>query len=329
MMNHIDCEIIQDLLPSYIDGLTCEKTNAVIEEHLAGCEKCRKVLDSMKGASGEIPEITHEDKKEIDFLKKNKKRNRRILIGSTLGALLFVFIIIFVRTFIVGAESSHEWNAVNLTVTNNVLNFTAEPTGSSNAVAELSYTEENGVVRIQARTVMVSPLHTGALEGSFTASEPIEEVRIGGRIIWSGGATVTPLASDLYSTRHSYIGDMPVNARTANALNMGTYLGPYTNELETASEPYGWKIILSEEIPDNILDQKKQDMVAFGYIFIGLIDNLDHVTFIYQSGGAENSLTVTAEEASEFLGEDIKNCGKNIRTLDTLIAKTGLALDVY
>ncbi|MBP5554603.1 MAG: DUF4825 domain-containing protein [Lachnospiraceae bacterium] len=327
MMNHIDCEIIQDLLPSYIDGLTCEKTNAVIEEHLAGCEKCRKVLATMKGASTEIPEISHEEKREIDFLKKNKKRNRRILMGSVLGALLFVFIMIAVRTFIVGAESSHEWAAMNLTVTNNVLNFTAEPTGSSNAVAALTYTEENGIVRISARTVMVSPLHRGSLEGNFTASEPIKEVRIGGRIIWANGATVTPLASDLYNTRHSYIGDMPVNTRTANALNMSTYLGPYTNELYTASEPYGWKIILSEEIPDNIRLQKINDMEAFGYIFIGLIENLDHVTFEFQSGGVEESFTVDAESASEFLGQDIKNCSTNIRTLDELISKTGLSLD--
>ncbi len=329
MINHIDCEIIQDLLPSYIDGLTCEKTNAVIEEHLAGCEKCRKVLASMKGASEEIPEITREDKKAIDFLKKNKKRNRRILIGSIVSALLLVLIIMAVRVFAIGTKNAPDWMVVNLNVSNNLLEFTAMPTGSGNAVASLTYIEEDGVVTIQARTVLVSPLHKGTLDGNYTASEPIKEVRIAGRIVWADGATVTPLASDLYSTRHSYIGDMPANGRTALAMNMSTYLGSYTNELETASEPYGWKIILSEDIPDNILAQKKQDMVAFGYIFIGLIDNLDHVTFIYQSGGAENSLTVTAEEASEFLGEDIKNCSLNIRTLDTLIAKTGLALDVY
>ena len=38
--------------------------------------------------------------------------------------------------------------------------------------------------------------------------------------------------------------------------------------------------------------------------------------------------TITAADATEFLGEDIKNCGKNIRTLDTLITKSGLNLYV-
>ncbi|MCR4791718.1 MAG: DUF4825 domain-containing protein [Lachnospiraceae bacterium] len=328
-MNSIDCEVIQDLFPSYIDGLTREKTNAVIEEHLAGCEKCKKVLSSMKGASETMPETTSEEKKAIDFLKKNKKRNHRILIGSIIGALLLVAVVLAVRVFAVGTKSAHDWMAMNLNVADNELDFTAVPEGSGNAVAALYYTEEDGVVWLDARTVLVSPFHTGALNGQFTASEPIKEIRIGGRIIWSDGATVSALASDLYSTRHSYIGDMSVNNRTANALNLRSYLGAYENELETSSEPYGWKIIMSEDVPSEELVQKEQDMEAFGYVIIGLIENLDHVTFVYQSGGEERTLTITAAKASEFLGEDIKNCSLNIRTLDELIQKTGLSLDAF
>ena len=72
------------------------------------------------------------------------------------------------------------------------------------------------------------------------------------------------------------------NIRTANALSLGSFLGAFTNELETAEEPYGWKIILSEEIPAEKISQKEQDMDAFGRVIVGLIGNLDHVTFIYQ-----------------------------------------------
>ena len=328
-MSRIECEVIQDLFPSYIDDLTCEKTNAVIEEHLADCEACRNMLNSMKAAVTAIPEISAEEKTEIDFLKRNRKRNLRILIGSVAGALLMVILIIALRSFMVGRENASDWTAMNLNVAENKLNFTAVPYGNGNAIATLAFTEDDGVVTVMARIVLASPLHKGSLDGNYVSSENIKEVRIANRIIWSDGATVTALASDLYSTRHSYIGDMPANGRTANALSLATFLGAYTNELETASEPYGWKIILADEIPSDKLVQKEQDMEAFGYVIVGLIENLDHVSFVYQNEGIEKTLTITVEEASSFLGENIKNCGRNIRSLDTLIQKTGLTLDAF
>ena len=48
MNNKIDCRIIQDLLPSYIDGLTSEYTNQVIEEHVEECEPCKEMLQRMQ-----------------------------------------------------------------------------------------------------------------------------------------------------------------------------------------------------------------------------------------------------------------------------------------
>ena len=329
MMNNIDCEVIQDLFPSYIDGLTCEKTNVMIEEHLTGCEKCRSALAAMKETSSEILEMSPEDKKEIDFLRKNKKINFRIIIGSVVGAFLLVLFMITLGCFVVGTKNDTNWMAMHLNVEDNEMDFIAVPFGSGNAIASIYYTEEAGVVMMHARTVLVSPFHKGNLEGRYVASETIKEVRIGNRIIWSEGAPVTAFASDLYATRHSYIGAMSDNNHTALALNMGTSLGAFTNELETSSEPYGWKIILSEDVSSDKLAQKEQDMEAFGYVILGLIENLDHVTYVYHSEGVEKMLTITAEDASTFLGEDIKKCSKHIRTLDTLLQKTGLMRAAY
>ena len=41
------CEIIRDLLPNYLDGLTSQASNEAIEEHLETCAECRSCLDSM------------------------------------------------------------------------------------------------------------------------------------------------------------------------------------------------------------------------------------------------------------------------------------------
>lgn len=329
MMDRIDCEVVQDLFPSYIDGLTCQRTNEVIEDHIAGCEKCSQVLSSMRGSSSEAMSISTEDKQEIDFLKKNRTRNRRILIGSLAGAFLLFLLVIALRAFVIGTENDPNWTAINLRVADKELEFLAVPAGSADSIASLEFTEEDGVVTVQARSVLSIPYFRATPKGSYRASETIKEVRIGNRIIWSEGATVSALASELFATKHSYIGDMPANNRTAMALGIGTFLGEFTNELETAAEPYGWRILLSEEIPAAKLDQKEHDMDAFGCAILGLIENLDHVTFIYKSTGTEKTRTITARDASTFLGEEIKNCGKNIRTLDRLLQKSGLTLYAF
>ena len=324
-MSEITCGIIRDLLPLYIDGLTSEETNKLIEEHLASCPECRAAYEAMRGGENTRADVP-EEKEEIDFLKKNKKKNKMIVLFSILGALALAAAILVIRVFLIGNGDSYEWAPLMLTVNGKELTLTAVPTGSAEAVSRLHFTEENGVVTVSARTVLVSPLHKGSLEGSYTAQEEIREVRAAGRIVYADGATVSAQASELYATRHDYIGDMPANQKTANVLNIAGFLGRYTNELETKEEPYGWRIILLSEVNEEARAQKEQDMDAFGRILTGLIGNLDHVTFVYSTDGRQTERTITAEDASAFFGEDIKSCGESVRTLDRLIEKTGLTL---
>ena len=326
-MNKIPCEVIRDLLPSYIDELTSETTNRLIREHMENCADCRTVYASMRLPEGE-PERNIQEQKEIDFLKKNKKRNRRIVLGSIAGALLLIALVLCMRVFLIGNSDERQWDAANLQIEGNNLSFEAVPTGSASAIAGLTFTEEDGVVSVKARSVLASPLYPGNCHGEYAASEEIREVRIGDRIIWSEGATVSAQAAQLFETRHDYVGDMPANQRTADAMSMSAYLGTYQNELETEKEPYGWKITLLNEIKEATLAQKEQDMDAFGRVLIGLIGNLDHVSFVYHTAKGEITRTITAADATDFLGEDIKSCATNIRTLDTLLQKSGLNLYV-
>lgn len=325
MNKKIPCEVIRDLFPSHIDGLTSPVTEELIEEHLKECEDCRKALSAMRSSSGtgEVPET---DKKEIDFLKKNKKKNFRVLMTSLGGALALLLVCFLGGVFLIGQGRFGAWAPMHLEVEGKTISFEAVPYDSASAVSKLSYKEEDGVVTIEARSVLTSPLHPGSLSGAYEAGEEIRQVRVGDRIVWADGASVSPLASDLYQTGHSYVGDMPANDRLTQALGLSAFLGPFTSELETEKEPYGWKILLSEEIAGDTLKTKKQDMDAFGMIMTGLVENLDHVTFVYESGGKEKKRTVTAEDASLLLGQDVKNCLKDIRVLDELVRKTGLSL---
>lgn len=48
-MSRIPCEIIQDLLPLYVDDVCSAKSKICVEEHLVECAECRKYLQTLKG----------------------------------------------------------------------------------------------------------------------------------------------------------------------------------------------------------------------------------------------------------------------------------------
>ena len=56
------CEIVRDLLPSYIDGLTSSVTNEEIEKHLDECVMCRQYYREMRekdfGMPDDMPDQT-------------------------------------------------------------------------------------------------------------------------------------------------------------------------------------------------------------------------------------------------------------------------------
>lgn len=66
-MEKIKCDIIQDLIPSYVDGICSEATRECVEEHMESCEECRRMaaLCRENELSGERME-----QKELNGLKK-------------------------------------------------------------------------------------------------------------------------------------------------------------------------------------------------------------------------------------------------------------------
>lgn len=46
--NSLDCCVVRDLLPAYLEGLTEEETSAQVRAHLEGCENCRELEKDMR-----------------------------------------------------------------------------------------------------------------------------------------------------------------------------------------------------------------------------------------------------------------------------------------
>ena len=97
MENKISCDVIKDLLPTYLDELTSEESNQMIEAHINECAECKKTLENMR-----TPEIDEEqieiEKKEIDFLKKSRKHLETVL-GVTIGLAIAIVIVVLIVSF--------------------------------------------------------------------------------------------------------------------------------------------------------------------------------------------------------------------------------------
>lgn len=97
------CEIIRDLMPLYLDGLTSEESNKAIGEHLDGCESCKEMLEQMKQ---ETTVKTEETKKKINpFRKFNRKI--KMYVAATL-VVCVAFGGAFWKAFVKGWEVNPE-----------------------------------------------------------------------------------------------------------------------------------------------------------------------------------------------------------------------------
>ena len=65
------CEIIRDLLPSYVDGSTSEESNREITAHVAECAPCKEILEQMQE---EVQEKAPKEKRKINPFRKFNRR---------------------------------------------------------------------------------------------------------------------------------------------------------------------------------------------------------------------------------------------------------------
>lgn len=120
------CNIIKDLLPSYIEKLTNEETNKFIESHISECEECQELLENMRKEI-EI-NAPKKEEKQFKYIKSYSKRLK--LFRNILIIIALVFILIIARRFII---------ITNLSSKANVLK------NSSNYYMKLEYYQSNKI----------------------------------------------------------------------------------------------------------------------------------------------------------------------------------------
>lgn len=87
----ISCKIIEDILPLYADEVCSDESRTLVDEHVAGCEKCRKKLGMMSDKGNEKADI-----RPLKGVGKWLERLRlKALIKGVVNGILFMAIVIF------------------------------------------------------------------------------------------------------------------------------------------------------------------------------------------------------------------------------------------
>lgn len=332
MKNNLTCELVEDLMPSYIDGLTSEVTNNAMREHIAHCDKCKAKLDNMKEpySEGKI----EEEKKEIDFLKKARKRNIKTVISSIVAIILIVAVGACTLPYMESERLCENDIIYDLEVKDGTFKLTMKPVSNEIVITDVIREEFGfGEVGLNIRGKKRSPFgHRETYTWEYTpeSTGSVKTLKILNKILWKEGQYISDITWEAYNTKHLYMGDMSANSRTASALGIYDYLGSHTNKLQSTKEPYEWRIILSYELLSKQVKEKEELMKKYAYAILGIIENLGAVTFEYEIFNPEGEdkmceLTVTREQAKEFFGDDIGKCYDDINELQRLMEKTGLS----
>ena len=93
-----ECEIVEDLLFGYVDRVLNGESEKLVESHLVECPQCQNKLTDIKTDKDYGENNT---KKEIDYLKKIRIKNRVKSVLMALGILVIIFGGYYFRKFLI------------------------------------------------------------------------------------------------------------------------------------------------------------------------------------------------------------------------------------
>lgn len=99
MEKKTECEIVQDLLFSYTDGVLNKKSKELVDEHLAECEICQQKVKQIEEQTKQNQQ--EKSKKEIDYLKRIRRKAKIKNLLIVFIVLLIPFLVIYLYRFVV------------------------------------------------------------------------------------------------------------------------------------------------------------------------------------------------------------------------------------
>lgn len=323
MNDKIPCDMIQDLLPLYVEGLTRKTTAGQIRRHLDQCLDCRESLRQMEAsmAIGREEQL-RETRKEIDYLKAVKTRNIKRVVGGVLLTCCLMAAVLGVKLFILGSPSE-SYMVTYLDVDERQIHVGGTFWGSASVYAGHKLVQQpDGSQKLVIRSCLASAWNRrGVFNLTLDLDQISEKADIGGTTVMRDGSVITRLANELYAARNPFIGDASADGRLAGALKLGERLGDFTNELQTTQEPYGWTIHFKDSVSDSAVFEAQMKNCAC--VLLALTDNLGEVTWTYtvetEEKAVERQSVWTAQEASRYLGAPVKSFRESPQKVQELL----------
>ena len=300
MKNDLTCGVVRDLLPSYVEGLTSPESNAAVERHLSGCPECAQLRTALAGAP---EQAAPEDAKEVDYLKKVKRRGwRRVAAAVAVTVLLFA-VGVAAKLFLIGTPiQTQGMSWVISTDVPGQLDIRVYSIWSGTACRQWETEQEpEGIVRVTCRQVLPSPLSNSGDYRAVLNTEGVNAVYLGDQLIWQGGVEISPQIDRIYQAQTPYVGDAPAVGQVLSAGRFD-WIGDYTIELQTSAQPYRLTLNFSApHTPGGIRLSETglyQDMAAV----LAIIGNLDEIECAFQDeNGQPWSRVLTVEELNRDL----------------------------
>lgn len=105
----LECDIIRDLLPLYVEQLASEASRSAVEEHLAECGACRELCQGMMEPQ---PRIEYDREPAESFHRYVKKNKRKLELKGMGIAAAVILLILGVRMAAVGGAIA--WLAADM-----------------------------------------------------------------------------------------------------------------------------------------------------------------------------------------------------------------------
>ena len=334
MKNDLTCGVVRDLLPSYVEGLTSQETNTAVERHLADCPDCTRLRADLAGETPPPPE----EVKEVDYLKKVKRRGRRRVGAAVAVTVLVLALGIAAKLFLIGEPANWDtWENYNFTARTNVpnqLDISFYPDElPDTAYYNWNVTNENGIVRVSARKVLPSVFHDTSEHWEHISLSGVREVWVANQLVWQGGVVISPQMDRVYQTKTPYVGNASAVGQVVSAGRFD-WLGDYTMELQTSAQPY--RLTLNFSDPQSSQAFHPQDLYQDMAAALAVIGNLDEIECAFQDeDGQPWSYVLTVEELNQALPQivsvynersqkdcplygSVKDYGNSCATLDQL-----------
>ncbi len=269
MKINLPCEIIQDLLPSYADGITGQETAEAVEYHLEDCEGCKKIYEDMKKEYDKKME-TGEEKELLKKINKKMKRKTKIIILCAAAAVLVIGF--FVKYLFTSALKDIPLSDVTVSA-------------SVYKIEDLYMDEETGEVELTDGIVSVETDENGGKQ--------IYSVTIGNGAVTVGNGA-EDMAEDMtasyvicFPDKDSVVGPIGITKELAEKLDYASLVKITSNWnieqfLTDAQEVNGEKILYIESLKTTLFHNK--ETIESETFMMPHFDRIDKIVYRGESG---------------------------------------------